>query len=92
MSEPGPATPEEGAPAAVADERQPHKEGVIEGIVNEFTEELSDPEHPLGPFKDPHSTMIAGIEEHVGRIPSWLMMLMIAAVLLAMIMWIPTVY
>lgn len=60
-----------------------------EVVVHEFMDQLINPKNPLGPFSDPHATMIAGIEEHVGYIPGWVLMLMITSVLLAMIMWIP---
>ena len=43
------------------------------------------------PF-DAQPTTIAGIDEYVGQIPAWLLGMMITAVVLAMIMWYPTVY
>ncbi len=60
-----------------------------EAVVHEFVDQVINPKNPMGPFSDPHSTMIAGIEEHVGYIPGWTLLLMITAVLLAMIMWLP---
>jgi hypothetical protein len=63
-----------------------------ESAVQEFMDQFTAEDAPLGTFKEPHSTMIAGIEEHVGYVPGWLLVLMIVAVLLAMVMWIPTSY
>ena len=60
-----------------------------ETIVQEFVDQVRNPDHPLGPFQDPHSTMIAGIEERVGFVPVWLLVMMIIAVLLATIAWYP---
>ena len=68
------------------------REAPVESLVNEFMDQVGNPQHPLGPFQDPQSTMIAGIEEHVGYVPGWLLALCIIAVLLAMIMWYPSGY
>ncbi|HET6386225.1 MAG TPA: hypothetical protein VFJ58_22770 [Armatimonadota bacterium] len=80
------------APAAAGSPAPAAHENPIKAVSREITDEFVNPDHPLGPFQEPHSTMIAGIEEHVGYVPGWLLGLMILAVVLAMIMWYPTSY
>jgi hypothetical protein len=73
------------------EQQQPPAEagvGVIEGLEREIREQTYSEEHPLGPFKAPESVEVAGIRENVGYVPTWLIILFIVAILLALVMWI----